>query len=244
MRLAVTTLGLAALLPGCGSGDDTLIVMAASSLTDVLAEMENSTALTDVGDIDTVFAGSTTLVAQLREGAAADLLLTANRDAMTRAASDGSVAGRPVVFATNSLVLAVAPGNPGAVAGLDDLARTDLQVGLCAAAVPCGTLAVEAAAELGVDIAVDTEEPNVRALAAKIVLGEIDVGLVYATDAAALGLDTVAVPGLSFFVNEYVVATVDEAPSDAVARLASTLVHDAVARAILSDAGFGAPPPS
>ena len=38
----------------------------------------------------------------------------------------------------------------------------------------------------------DTAEPNVRALAHKLANGELDAGLVYATDAHSLGLTTIA----------------------------------------------------
>lgn len=226
-------------LGGCGADDEAVVVMAASSLSDVFAEIETG-AVADI-EMTATFAGSTTLVAQLREGADADILVTANSDAMARAVDDGTVHGTPVAFATNSLVLATAPGNPGDVTGFHDLADPSLLVGLCAPEVPCGALAAEAAAGLDVRIDPDTEEPNVRALAVKIDLGEVDAGLVYATDAAAFGLETVDVPGLDHFENEYLIATVDRDPSAEVAELLGALRGDPDVRAVLTDAGFGAP---
>lgn len=240
IRPVVAVLAATVALVGCAADDgQPIVVMAASSLADVLSEIETG-ALSDV-DFTTAFAGSTTLVAQLREGAEADLLVTANGAAMTRAIDDGSVAGTPRALATNSLVLAVAPGNPGNVSGIADLADPDLVLGLCAPEVPCGSLAVEAAAGLGTVLRPDTEEPNVRALAVKIELGEVDAGLVYATDAAAYRLETIAVPGLERFVNDYLVASVERDPPAAVTRLLDGLLTDPLIRDVFTDAGFGAP---
>ncbi len=239
MSRVVVALAALVALGGCGADDETVVLMAASSLSDVFSEIETG-AYTDL-ELTTAFAGSTTLVAQLGEGAEADILVTANNDAMSRAIDDGSVAGTPVAFATNSLALAAAPGNPGNVVGIDDLADPGLVLGLCAPEVPCGSLALEATAGLGVEVRPDTEEPNVRALAVKIDLGEVDAGLVYATDAAAFGLETVAVPGLDDFVNEYLIATVESDPPAAVSRFLDALLRDPLIRAVLTDAGFGAP---
>ena len=236
-RVFVACLATSLAVGGCGDDAEVVTVMAASSLADVLAEVD-----ADV-ELSVALAGSTTLVAQLREGAGADVLITANRAAMTRAIDDGSVAGAPAPLATNSLVLAVAPGNPGAVSALADLADPGLALGLCAPEVPCGALAREAAVGLGVEVRPDTEEPNVRALAAKIDLGEVDTGLVYATDAAALGLETVAVPGLEEFVNVYQIASVERDPPPAVDRFLTALLDDPLVRAVFARAGFGPPAP-
>jgi len=92
------------------------------------------------------------------------------------------------VIATNALVLATAPGNPGHVTGLADLARPDLLVGLCSADVPCVALALQPLADAQVAPSSDTLELNVRALATKLSLGELDAGLIYTTDAVVADL--------------------------------------------------------
>ena len=58
------------------------------------------------------------------------------------------LAEEPTVFATNQLQIAVHPGNPAVVTGLDDLAGVDIVV--CAPAVPCGAAAVAVAEAAGV----------------------------------------------------------------------------------------------
>ena len=210
-----TTVLVAVLANGCSDAQDTnnndgeVVVMAASSLAEVLEvviEFEGHASVTPV------VAGSSTLVAQLAAGADADVLITANAATMDRAVADGSVQGEPVVIATNTLALAVAADNPGGVSGLADLARRDLLIGLCAIEVPCGELARRALDEAGIAPSVDTLEPNVRALAAKISLGELDAGLVYVTDARAAGLATVDAPELHDHCNGYYIASVSAEP--------------------------------
>ena len=252
LGLALTALAL----PGCGGGGpggggaDVVVVMAASSLTDVLGEVSASfetlggsgpaggpAAVTVVP----VLAGSSALVAQLAEGADADVLMTADAATMQRAVGNGSVQGEVASVAANALVLAVAPGNPGRVASLKDLSRTDLLVGLCAAGVPCGALADRALNRLGVEPAVDTRELNARALAAKIALGELDAGLVYATDAAASGLETVAASGLGRFANSYLMASIDADPPAAVRVVLAAFEPGGLGAEAMLEAGFGPP---
>ena len=190
---------------GPGGGD--VVVMAASSLTEVV-----ETAFEGRESVTTVIAGSPALVAQLAAGAEADVLITANAAIMERAVSEGSVRGEPVLIAVNTLVLATPAGNPGGVTGLSDLSRSDLVIGLCAAEVPCGALAHQALGEAQVTPSADTLESNVRALATKISLGELDAGLVYATDARAAGLATVEATDLRCHPTGYYMAAVSADP--------------------------------
>ena len=138
LRLAAAVLAAALMLAvSCGRASDDLggsevVVMAASSLTDVVEAVA-----AHHPDVVAVLSGSSTLVAQLASGADADVLITADAANMDIATAAGSVQGTPVMIATNALVLATAPDNPGRVSGFADLARGDLLVGLCAAEVPC-----------------------------------------------------------------------------------------------------------
>ena len=241
LRLAAAVLAVALILAtSCGRADDDggeVVVMAASSLTDVVEAVA-----AHHPDVVAVLSGSSTLVAQLGSGAAADVLITADAANMDRAIAAGSVQGTPVVIATNALVLATAPGNPGRVSGLDDLARRDLLVGLCAAEVPCGALARQALDEAGVVPSVDTLELNVRALVAKLSLGELDAGLVYRTDAAASRLPTVDAPELDGHVNRYYIATVSADPRPEVLEVVSSFTEPGQPGSeALHTHGFGQP---
>lgn len=243
LRMAAAASAAAAMLvSGCsghaddGAGGD-LVVMAASSLTDVI-----ETVFEGREGVTPVIAGSSTLVAQLAAGADADVLITADAATMDRATADGSVRGKPVLIATNALVLATAPGNPGHVTGLTDLARPDLLVGLCSAEVPCGALARQALDGAQIAPSVDTLELSVRALAAKLSLGELDAGLVYSTDADLADLPVVDAPELAGHVSRYYIAPVSADPEPEVREVVDDFADPGRpgARA-LSAYGFGQP---
>jgi molybdate transport system substrate-binding protein len=236
----------AATATGCtsssGSTDDTeLVVLAASSLTEaferVAADFEAAHA-----DVTVVlsFASSSTLAAQAAQGAPADVLATASPEAMDRAVDAGAVDGSPRVLARNRLVLAVPPGNPAGVTGLADLGRDELRVALCAPEVPCGAAASRAFEAAGVTPAPDTLESDVKATLTKVLLGEVDAGLVYGTDVLAAGD---AVRGIDLAASEqaatdYVIAPLAQAPKPEAARAFVAHVESAAGQQVLADAGF------
>lgn len=231
-RLAIGLVAIITTAGSCGETDDPDIAMVPSSFTDLTAEID--LALDD--DPVWIIAGSSRLVRQLEDGATADLLITADAATMDRALADGLVDTTLGVVARNRLVFAVAPDNPGGIASVEDLGNEDLFLGVCAPEVPCGRLAEAAVATLGVEVAADTEEPNVRALALKIARGELDGGLVYATDAFAFSLDTVDDDRLASFVTDYVAASVRGGTTGIPAFLRSD-----EGRALLESRGFIVP---
>lgn len=220
--------GLALALAGCGEDAGT-VALVPSSLTGVTVEIDDALG----HETDWVIAGSSRLVRQLADGARADVLITADGETMQDAVGQALVAGEPVVIAGNRLVVALAPGNPGRIDDLNDLSNPDLLIGVCAAEVPCGRLAAEAMGALGLEVALDTEEPNVRALALKVETGELDAGLIYATDAADLGLETLRGDALDEFVTEYLATAVDGPSHEIVDFLRSP-----AGRRLLADDGF------
>jgi len=175
--LALSTAVLLALLTtACvtdRSGDE-LLVLGPSSLADHLDEFNQPWA--DEGAAFS-YAGSTTQVRAVEEGADADVLITANPDVAVTLVDAGLV---PLPFVMNSLAIVTPVGNPAGVATLSDLGRDDLLVAICAVDVPCGA----ATDQLPVRITADTTEPNVRAVLTKVEEGIVDVGVVYASDAA------------------------------------------------------------
>lgn len=188
-RAAIVLVLVSALVPAaaCGGGAEgraTVRVLAAASLTDAFGELASAyEAAHPAVEVVLSLAGSSTLRRQIDDGAPADVFAPASP------AHVEGLGGEPVVFAGNELVLAVPAGNPGGVTGVDDLARPELLVGVCAPAVPCGALAREVAP----GASVDTEEPDVRSLLTKLVEAELDAGLVYRTDVLAAGEDVDAI---------------------------------------------------
>ena len=160
--------------------------MAAASLTDAFAELELAFEESHpTYDIRLNLAGSSSLREQILEGAPADVFASANEATMTQVAEAAGLAQEPAVFAHNRMVIAVPLGNPGEVHSLADLGASGLLVGLCTVGVPCGDLARELLRAAGVNAAVDTNEPDVRALLTKIAADELDAGIVYRTDVEA-----------------------------------------------------------
>ncbi len=241
-RSTAALLVTASALGACGGGDDdTVLVLAASSLTDAFAELEIAfEAANPEIDIEVSFAGSSALRLQIDQGAPADVIAVANERVMTELAGEGHVE-ESTVFATNSLVLAAYPGEADRVLGLDSLEDDDLLVGLCAAQVPCGEYALDALERAGITPAVDTEEPDVRALTAKLASGELDAGIVYATDVAARGGDLVVIETLDGADVRYPIARLTDAPNASEAAAFVEFVLSEQGRSILDAAGFAAP---
>jgi molybdate transport system substrate-binding protein len=227
-----------------GESDDVLLVFAAASLADVMEELEGEFEAARPGvDVEVNVAGSSSLREQILAGAPADVFAAASIDTVEPLREAGEVTGTGTVFATNSLVVGVPSGNPGEVVGLESFTDGGLLLGACAPGVPCGDLASEAFRRAGIDPALDTEEPNVRSLLSKLRSGDLDAGLVYATDveASAGAVEARPLPAAAAVSTEYPVVVLDGTDDPEEARaFADFLVSDA-ARRILGDHGFGVP---
>jgi len=223
MALTVASTG------GCSSDDEQLTVFAASSLADVLPDLAGAHRQAGGPDVVEVLGGSNHLAAQLRDGAPADAFVTADAALLAGLAT----VGPPIPVASNYMVVAVPADNPGGVTGPHDLTRDDLRLAVCAAGVPCGDAT---AARFG-DLPADTEEPSVRAVLSRLVLGEADLGVVYATDLAAKV--KVIAPWTQESVCPCVVYAV-VALSDRGVGFVEFLASPA-AQAILADHGFSTP---
>lgn len=243
-RLGLVLLVAAATLVGCGDDggtEGTITVFAAASLTDVFEELADAFEEANPGTtVELSFGPSSGLVTQITEGAPADVIATAATSNMEDLVAADALAGEPTDFATNLLELAVPPGNPGGVDGLDDLADEDLVVGLCHAEAPCGRFAREALEAAGVEASIDTDEEDVRALLTKVEAGEVDVGVVYRTDVRAAGdaVEGVVIPDDENVVATYPIATVEGAANGEGAEAFIAFVLSAAGQAALAEAGF------
>ena len=217
---------------------------AAASLADAFAEIE-SVFEADNPDVDVVLnlAGSSALREQILQGAPVDVFASANLANMRQVEQAGQLESGPEAFATNRLQIAVPDGNPGGVEGLGDFSREDLLIGLCAEPVPCGGLAREVLSTAGVIPAVDTNEPDVRALMTKIGLGELDAGIAYVTDVMAWGseVEGIEIPEEVNVAATYSIGVVAGTSSPAEARAFVAFVQSERAQAIFADYGFAPP---
>jgi molybdate transport system substrate-binding protein len=120
-------------------GTKTLTVYAAASLTGTFTEIGKRFEAEHKGvTVKFSFGGSSDLVAQIQQGAPADVFASADTENMAKATGDDLVDGDPVDFATNTLEIAVPPDNPAGVTSLQDLGKPGTKVVVCAAEVPCG----------------------------------------------------------------------------------------------------------
>jgi molybdate transport system substrate-binding protein len=180
-------------------------------------------------------------VAQISDGAPADVLASADLTTMTVLTDAGLVAGDPQVFATNVAEIMVERGNPEGIDSVSDLAADDLIVVQCAPEVPCGSYAEQILANAGVNLTPASFEDNVRAVVTKVTLGEADAGIVYRTDvlAAGDGADGVSIPDDVNVVAAYPIALLGDAANRAVASSFVDFVLSADGQAVLAEFGFG-----
>jgi molybdate transport system substrate-binding protein len=218
-----------------------LTVLAASSLTDVFKTAGAAYEKENPGVTVTFsFAGSQELAAQVKQGAPADALVTADTKTMDGVKSD---TGTPTVIAKNRLVIAVGEGNPEKVATLKDLADTKLKVVLAAPEVPVGKYSKKVLDAQKITVKPVSQEPNVRAVLSKVELGEADAGIVYKTDAAtATGkVDALTIPDAQNAVASYPAATLKTSKSAGAAAAFVKWLSTPEAQKILQDAGFQQP---
>lgn len=247
IRTASAALIALSVATGCGdeaAARDEVIVSAASSLSAVMTAMEEGFEAARI-DVDIVLnlAGTSSLRAQILEGAPVDVFVAADRPEMMVVREAGLTVGDPAVLALNHLAIAVPPGNPGGVQGLEGFADEDLVAGMCAPHVPCGALARQVLAAAGVNARPDTEEPDVRSLLTKIEAGELDAGIVYASDleAADVAVEGVPIPSELNVEVAYPVAVLSSGSQRQLAQeFVAFLLSDA-GRTIVAENGFDLP---
>lgn len=258
--LAAAALGLA-LVTGCGSNDDNsasgsaespsasadggdITVFAAASLKNTFTELGEMYQTAHPGShVKFSFAGSSDLAAQLDQGATADVFASADTNNMTKVVDAGLVAGSPVNFATNTLTIVTAPGNPKGITSFADLTREGTLVVTCAPQVPCGSATQKVETASGVDLTPVSEESSVTDVLNKVTAGQADAGLVYVTDASGAGdkVTAVAFPEAAQAVNTYPIAALSASKQPEAAQGFIDLVTGPEGQAVLAKAGFAQP---
>ncbi|GAB95659.1 molybdate transport system substrate-binding protein [Kineosphaera limosa] len=225
----------------------TLTVFAAASLRQTFGELGPKFEAAHPGvNVSFNFGGSSDLVAQLDQGAPGDVFASADENNMKKAVDAGIVTGTPTPFATNTLTIVTAPGNPKNVSDLKDLATKSAAgttVVICAPPVPCGSATKKVEQASGVTIKAVSEEQSVTDVLGKVTSGQADAGLVYVTDATGAGdkVATVTFPESKDAVNIYPIAALKNATDAATAQAFVDFVTGPEGKTVLSEAGFGAP---
>lgn len=233
-----------------------LTVYGAASLKDVLAAVEVAYQAVVPGSTLTIaIDSSSTLRTQIEEGAPADVFLSAD-ERNPQALVDASLSdGTAVAFARNLLTIIVPTDNPAGIATPADLAAAGVKIIAAGEKVPITTYAGQVIANLARDPTYPTgfaeayaenvasKEENVKAVVAKIELGEGDAAIVYTTDAiAAAGVATVDIPARANVAATYAGVVVGASHRLAEAHAFLGWLVGPAGQATL--AGFGFLPPS
>ena len=232
-----------------------LTVYAAASLKDAFTECgrlfeANHTSTKVVFNFD----GSQALRTQLQQGASADIFASANTKQMNLSKGDGRIANDSVrIFCHNRIALLVPASNPGKITGLKDLANPGVKVVIGTPDVPVGSYARQLLnrtvndTTYGADFRtqvlanVVSEETNVNSLATKVVLGEADVGIAYASDVPAAQIDKVTVielPAAYQIIADYPIAVVEDTKEQAAAQAFIDFVISETGQQTLEKYGF------
>lgn len=232
----------------------TLNVFAAASLTDAFSQIGNDFADANPGtEVVFNFAGSNHLATQIVSGAPVDVFASANPVQMRVAIESGRImSGTQRTFAHNRLVV-IAPGdNPAELETLADLGRTGVKVVFAASEVPVGRYTLEFLEKAALDDALGetyrdsvmanivSYEQNVRAVLAKVTLGEADVGVVYTSDvgAASEAIIQIEIPDSLNTVASYPIAHLADSAQPAVAEQFVDYVLSPAGQAVLAAYGF------
>jgi molybdate transport system substrate-binding protein len=229
---------VALVVPATVASATTLNVFAAASLTEVFPKIDKAERYN--------FAGSDQLALQIRQGAPADVFASASPKYTELAYREGYVL-KPVVFATNKLMVLVPRANPAGIKSVYDLRRPGLKVVIGDKTVPIGSYTRQILDALGItnDVMsnVVSQETDVKGIVAKVALGEADAGFVYRTDAKPVTsrTRTIALPGWAQPPIRYEVAVVKESSHLAAARSYIKKLTSKRGRKLLAAAGFGLP---
>jgi molybdate transport system substrate-binding protein len=224
-----------------------LLILAASSLREVLEDLARRFATSYPRcQVRLSVAGSQALRAQIERGVPADLFISADLAQMQHVQRQGLVE-TPVVVARNRPVLVVSPTS--AVRTFAELPQVKRLV-IGAPEVPVGayTLELLRAAEqrfgpafrAAVDEHIVSRELNVRHMLVRVLLGEADAGIVYASDAASAGdkVRLVPIPAELNVTAQYPAALLRTARKPELARAFLGLLGSSEGQQRLGAAGF------
>jgi molybdate transport system substrate-binding protein len=233
-----------------------LTIYGAASLKGVLDKVKAAYETANPGTALTIATDSSaTLATQIEQGAPADVFLSADTTTPKKLVDKGLADGAAVTFAGNKLTIIVPTANPAGIKTPADLATAGIKVIAAGDAVPITEYATQLVANLGKESGypadfsarytanIASKEDNVKAVVAKIELGEGDAGIVYVTDAKpSTKVASVDVPDTANVPATYAGVVVKASKNAAAAQAFLTWFAGPDGQAILS--AFGFLPPS
>jgi molybdate transport system substrate-binding protein len=237
LAVVIALFGLLVFPAAASVGASQVTVFAAASLTEVFPKIDRAPRYS--------FAGSDQLAFQIQQGAPADVYAAASPKYPEQLFSQGLVL-KPVVFATNRLVLVLPASNPAGIRSVFDLRRSGIKLVIGQKGVPIGDYTRTILRNLGLSSVLSnvvSQETDVKSIVGKVVLGEADAGFVYVTDVkpAAGKVKVVRLPGWAQPKVKYEIAVVKASPNRASAQAFVRRVLAKNGRAALAAAGFGLP---
>lgn len=237
-----------------------LIVFAAASMTETLTKIAaDYKSVAPNVTLTFNFDSSGTLKTQIQEGADCDLFISAAQKQMDQLGASKDAAVNPdgldfvlvdslVSLLQNKVVLVVPAGNPAAVSSFEDVATDRVKLlALGNADVPVGQYAQEIFTAMGLWDSLNAGQKitfgtNVKEVTAQVTEAAVDCGVVYATDAAAAGLDAVAeAPADTHQPVVYPAAVLNITAHEAQARAFLTYLQGDACTAVFEAAGFSRP---
>ena len=185
-----------------------LTIYGAASLKGVLDKAKTIYEAAHPGTTLTISTDSSSaLEVKIEQGAPVDVFLSADTTNPMKLVDADLADGAAVDFARNNLALIVPTGNPAGIQTPADLAKPGVKLIAAGDAVPITRYATQLVANLAKEPGyppdfvaayaanIVSREDNVKAVVAKIELGEGDAAIVYATDATtSTKVMTIAVP--------------------------------------------------
>jgi molybdate transport system substrate-binding protein len=238
--------------PGSAAPPANLTIYGAASLSGVLAKVKTAYEAANPGTTLTISTDSSAaLETQIEQGAPADIFLSADSTNPKKLVDAGLAAGPVVDFAANKLTVIVPAANPAGIKTPADLAKSGVKVIAAGDAVPITRYASQLVANLAkvtgypsdfvaaYTANIASKEDNVKAVVAKIELGEGDAGIAYVTDAkASTNVATVDVPDAANIPATYAGVVVEASKSGAAAQAFLTWFAGPEGQAILANFGF------
>jgi molybdate transport system substrate-binding protein len=237
------------------AGPKTLTVLAAASLTESFTELGKTFETKNPGaKVIFSFAGSQQLAQQLSQGIEADVFASASKKYMDAAVEAKRVNKEDAkTFAKNRLVVIYPKNNPAGLKELKDLSKTGIKIDLADKAVPVGQYSLDFLDKTAKDTSFEagykdkvlknivSYEDNVKAVLTKVVLGEVDAGIVYVTDITADAASKVGkldIPDALNTVATYPIAPLSDSKNAELAKAFVALTLSSDGQAVLAKYGF------
>lgn len=238
--------------PPIAAGNVGLTIFGAASLKGALDKAKAAYETAYPGTNVTVSTDSSSaLETQIEQGAPADVFLSADMTNPKKLVDGRLADGAAVTFAGNKLTVIVPTANPAGIKTPADLARTGIKVIAAGDEVPITRYAKQLVDKLAkvanypADFAakytanIASKEDNVKAVVAKIELGEGDAGIVYVTDAkAATKVTPIDVPDTANVPATYAGVVVRASKNATAAKAFLDWFAGPDGQAILSEFGF------